>query len=343
MDDLLRELISTPGVSGHEERVRALVERSLPAGVAVSSDAMGNLVATLGDGERAVMFVAHMDEIGFVVSEVRDDGFLKLKPLGGIDPRTVFGRLLRVVTESGEVSAVVSVKPPHLMTDRAREMKEVPDITEFLVDVGARSRSEAEALGVRALDTVVMDKQIASLNHRLICARALDDRAGCYILLRALERLVAAGVDLGGRVHFAFSVQEEIGLRGASLLARRFRLAHAFAVDSVSTADWPGVAPDLSPARVGAGTCLRVLDNASVIPVAFRRELQEIAAVENIPLQVVFSGGGTDARAFQTEGPHVMSLSFPVRYTHAAVEIADLDDIEQTIRFVCALAKRYGS
>lgn len=340
MDELLRELIEVPGIPGYEDRVRALVEERLPEGVATQTDAMGNLVATVGEGEKACLFVAHMDEIGFVVSDITAEGFLKLKTLGGIDPRSAFGRVLRVVTAKGEVPGVVGIKPPHLMKSREKEMAEVPGVSEWLLDIGARSREEAQALGVSVLDFAVWDKNPRVLNGRIWCARALDDRVGCYVLLRAMERL--AEERFTWKVHFAFSVQEEVGLRGATLLARKFPCELAFAVDSVSTADWPGVSRDLSPARLGEGTCLRVLDNASVIPVAFRKELEALAAKERIPLQTVFSGGGTDAQPFQVEGPQVMSLAFPLRYTHSAVELVHKDDVEATIRFVCAIARKYA-
>jgi len=340
MDKLLEELIRVPGVPGYEDRVRALIQERLPAGVPTATDAMGNLVATLGSGERALMFVAHMDEIGFVVSEVRDDGHLKLTPLGGIDPRTAFGRALRIVTSKGEILGVVGVKPPHLMEERAKETKEVPPVTDFLVDIGASSADEAADLGVKVLDFAVLDKSVRMLNGKFVCARALDDRLGCYVVLRALERLRKDSFEW--KVHFAFSVQEEVGLRGATLLARQHALDLAFAVDSTSAADFPGVPTDRSNAKLGEGTCLRVLDQATVIPPAFRDELTELAAAEGIPLQLVFGGGGTDARPFQLEGPRVMSLAFPVRYTHSAVELAHVDDVEQTIRYVCAIARHYA-
>lgn len=338
MEPLLEELLRVPGIPGYEDRVRALVRKRLPKGVAVTEDTMGNLVASLGEAPR-VMFVAHMDEIGFVVSEIREDGFLKLKPLGGIDPRTVFGQLLRVITSDGEVSGAITVKPPHLMKERATETKEVPPVTEFFIDIGAASRDEAKEMGVDLLDFAVLDKHVATLNGKFACARALDDRVGCYVQLKALERL--AGDDPPA-AYFAFSVQEEIGLRGASRLARHHELDFAFAIDSTSTADFPGVSADLSPGRLGEGPCLRVLDNATVIPPAFRKELAALAAEAGIPLQIVFSGGGTDARPFQPEGPQVMSIGIPLRYTHSAVEMAHLDDIEKTIDFVCAVANRYG-
>ena len=340
MDELLRELLAVPGVPGYEDRVRELIERRLPAGTETATDTMGNLVATIGAGQKAMMFVAHMDEIGFIVTQIRDDGFLKLKPLGGIDPRTVFAHALRIVTESGELGGVVGVKPPHLMAAKSKERSAVPPVTDFLVDIGASSAAEAADLGVRVLDFAVLYKSPRLLNGKFLCCRALDDRLGCYMLIRALERL--KGAALTWKVHFAFSVQEEVGVRGAELLARSYDLDMAYAVDSTSTADFPHVDKDMSCAVLGGGVCLRVLDRSSIIPRAFTKELSGVASDAGIPLQVTFSGGGTDARAFQPEGARVMSIGFPLRYTHSAVEMVHTDDMEQTIRFVCEIAKRYA-
>ncbi len=350
MDALLEELIRVPGIPGHEEQVRDLVQARLPDGVSSVTDTMGNLVAQLTNGDvpgpaeapSGLMFVAHMDEIGFLVTHVTPGGFLRVKPLGGIDPRTVFGQAVRVVTRDGEVPGVFTVTPPHLMRDRAKEMKAVPKIDELLIDIGAESADDAAELGVAVLDFAVLQKHVFELAGGRICGRALDDRAGCYVLLRALERLVAEKASPSVPVYFAFSVQEEVGLRGAQLLARKYDLSHAFAIDSTSSADWPGVDPALSSARVGAGAALRVADNATVIPRAFRDELRALAEEHAIPLQIVFGGGGTDARPFQAAGPHVMSLAFPVRYTHSAVEVAALSDIEATVDLVCAIVRRYG-
>jgi putative aminopeptidase FrvX len=338
MDPLLEELLKVPGAPGYESLVRALVASRLPKGVAHTVDAMGNLVATLGEGAPRALFVAHMDEIGFVVSEVRDDGFLRLKPLGGIDPRTLVGRLLRIVTAKGQLLGATTVRPPHLMRDKAAEMKNVPEVTDLYVDIGAKSRAEAQEMGVAILDFAVYEKEPRDLNKRLVCSRALDDRAGCWILLKAIEEL--SRKPPAGTLHFAFSVQEEVGLRGASLLARKHEVDWAYAVDSVSAGDFPGLTPDQGPARLGEGACLRVLDNATIVPPDLWRGVGEIAQGAGIRLQVVFSGGGTDARPFQTEGPRVVPLAFPLRYTHSAVEMVRADDLAETVKLVVALARR---
>ncbi|MHC4932436.1 MAG: M42 family peptidase, partial [Planctomycetota bacterium] len=208
MYELLEELVGVPGIPGSEDRVREFIAGRLPSGLRTATDTMGNLVATLGSGDPSLLFVAHMDEIGFVVSEVREDGFLKLKPLGGTDPRTVFGRLLRIVTGEGELPGVVGVLPPHLMRNRSKEMGEVPAVTDLVVDIGASSRAEAEGMGVRVLDFAVLEKSFAVLNDSLLCARGLDDRLGCFILIRALERLKATPLE--GSVPFEFSVKEDV-------------------------------------------------------------------------------------------------------------------------------------
>ncbi|HEX5138882.1 MAG TPA: M20/M25/M40 family metallo-hydrolase [Planctomycetota bacterium] len=340
MDPLLKELLTVPGAPGYESAVRALVGAHLPKGVAGHADAMGNLVATIGEGEPRTMFVAHMDEIGFVVSDVREDGFLKLKPLGGIDPRSLVGRLLRIVTGKGQLLGAVAVRPPHLMRDAAAEMKEVPPVTDVYVDIGARSRVEAQEMGVAILDFAVYEKDPRDLNGKLLCCRALDDRAGCWVLLKALAEL--AKKPPRGSVHFAFSVQEEVGLRGAALLARKHALDWAFAVDSCSTGDFPGLTPDQGPARLGEGSCLRVLDNATIIPPELWKEVAEVAKGEEIRLQVVFSGGGTDAKPFQAEGPRVVPIAFPLRYTHSAVELVHPGDLAETVKLVVALARHYA-
>jgi putative aminopeptidase FrvX len=337
---LLQELLDVPGIPGYEYRVKEFIASRLPGEIETTADSLGNLVATIGEGDRAMLFVAHMDELGFVVSEVREDGFLKIKSLGGIDPRTVFGRSIRIVTETGTIFGAAAVVPPHLMTNREKEMGTVPPITDLLIDIGAQSKAEAHSLGVKLLDFAVIEKTFHVLNGKYLCARALDDRLGCFILLEALDRLKSE--QLNWKVHFGFSVQEEVGLRGAELLGNRLELDMAFAVDSASSADFPETRQDLSPARTGKGPAFRVLDNRAIIPPAFTKELVGIAEKAGIPHQVIFTGGGTDIGAIQSKGARVMPLAFPVRYTHSAVEMVHIDDVESIIELICAIVEHYA-
>ncbi len=337
---LLKELLDVPGIPGYEYRVKEFIESRLDPEIERTTDSLGNLVATVGEGDKAMLFVAHMDELGFIVSEVREDGFLKIKPLGGIDPRTVFGRSIKVVTEKGEMFGAAAVVPPHLMMNREKEMGTVPPITDLLIDIGAQSKEEAESLGVKVLDFAVIEKTFHILNGKFLCARALDDRLGCFILLEALERLKSE--KLNWKIHFGFSVQEEVGLRGAELLGNRLELEMAFAVDSASSADFPETRTDLSPAKTGKGPAFRVMDNLAIVPPAFTKELVGVAERAGIPHQVIFTGGGTDIGAIQSRGARVMPLAFPVRYTHSAVEMVHICDVESTIELVCAIVKHYA-
>ncbi|TET35901.1 MAG: M42 family peptidase [Planctomycetota bacterium] len=339
MYELLEKLIHVPGIPGYEHKVRELIAQSLPEGVETATDNMGNLIATIGNGDNAILFAAHMDELGFVITEVRDDGFLKIKPLGGTDPRTVFGRVLRIITETGEIKGAIGVKPPHLMTERDKDMNEIVKITDMVVDIGATDKAEAEKLGVGILDFAVIEKPFHILNEKFLCARALDDRLGCFIQIEAIKRLQKE--KLSGKAHFAFTVQEEVGLRGATLIGRTHKLDMAFAIDSASSGDIPQARIDLGPAKLGKGAALRVLDNRVIIPPAFTKEIYAVAQEADIPCQIVFTGGGTDVAPIQTEGPRVIPLAFPLRYTHSAVEMVHADDVESITRLVCTIVKKY--
>jgi putative aminopeptidase FrvX len=338
---LLEELIGVHGIPGHEADVRKAIEKKLPKGKGVRKtvDSMGNLVVSIGKGPAQCVFAAHMDELGMVVSDIQPDGFLRVRSLGGIDPRVMPGRVLRVKTSKGEVRGVVGVKPPHLMTDRS-EMQQVVPFEKLYVDIGADSDQEARKLGVDVLDPVTFDKTFEVLNGKYVSARGIDDRAGCAVLIEAIRSV--AKRTLKGTVHFAFTVQEERGLRGAQLVAAKFEAARAFAVDSASSGLIPGGSAAMGPAELGKGVGLRAIDNRQVCDPAFVREVRDVARRRKIPVQVIFTGGGTDAAAFEVQGPRSLPLAFPVRYTHSTVEMISLADLKNTVRLVEALVAEYA-
>ena len=339
MIELLRELIGVHGVTGYESGIREAIEAKLPEGVEKTVDNMGNLIATIGSGPGGIIFAAHMDELGLVVADIRDDGFLRLKSLGGIDPRVMAGRVLRIKTAKGEVKGVVGVKPPHLMVDRA-EMKEVTPFEKMYLDIGADSAGEARALGVDVLDPVTFEKTFEVLNGKYISARGLDDRAGCAIQIEAMKNLAA--LKLRKKVHFAFTVQEERGLRGAQLVGHKFEAEYCFAIDTASSGREPSSDRSMGPAVVGGGPALRVIDNRHISDPAFTAEVRAIAEKNEIPVQVVFTGGGTDAAAIEVQGPRSLPIAFPARYTHSPVELASLSDFENTVKLIAALVRHYA-
>jgi endoglucanase len=339
MIELLRELVNVHGVTGYEAGIREVIEAKLPAGIEKTVDNLGNLIATIGSGQGGIIFAAHMDELGMVVADIRDDGFIKLKSLGGIDPRVMAGRVLRVKTAKGEIKGVVGVKPPHLMADR-NEMKNVTPFEKMYLDIGADSAQEARTLGVEVLDPVTFDKTFEVLNDKYISARGLDDRAGCAIQIEALNAL--EGKKLKKKVHFAFTVQEERGLRGAQLVGHKFEAEYCFAIDTASSGREPSSDRSMGPAVVGGGPALRAIDNKHISDPAFVKEVKGIAEKNGIPVQVIFTGGGTDVAAIEVQGPKSLPIAFPARYTHSPVELASLEDFENTVKLVTAIIEHYA-
>src|SRR4030042_241042 len=169
-------MINVPGVSGYEEAIREYSRAKVEElGVKAEEDNIGNLLAKVGEKGPVVMFMAHMDELGLVVTKIEDDGSLRIRKVGGIDDRTLVGRVVKIKTQKGTVTGVLGLKPPHLMTE-SDDRKKVVSWEEVRVDVGTRSKKETEKLGLRVLDPMVLKKDITYLPGNIICSRGVDDR-----------------------------------------------------------------------------------------------------------------------------------------------------------------------
>lgn len=339
MIELLKELILEHGVSGYEAGIRRRIESNLPPGVTRTTDNLGNLVVQIGSGEDEILFTAHMDELGFIVSEVRPNGFLRIRSLGGIDPRVMPGRVVRIKTKKGEVNGVVGVIPPHLMSEDRHEMKQVVQFEDMFVDVGADSAKDALSLGIEVLDPVTFQKTFEILNSKYLSARGLDDRAGCAVLIQVIR--MCYGRKMKGKLFFAFTVQEERGLRGAQLVGSYLKVKRAFAIDTAASALIPGSSPDRGPAVLGAGPAIRCADARYIADPEFVKEIRKIAARRKIPTQMVFAGGSTDAAAIEVQGPKSLPITIPIRYTHSPVEVANLHDLENTVKLLVAIVEHY--
>ncbi|MBN1980014.1 MAG: M42 family metallopeptidase [Chitinivibrionales bacterium] len=333
----IQELINIHGISGFETDVRNTIEAQLPPFITDKKvDNLGNLVVSVGSGSDELLFAAHMDELGCIVSDIMESGFIRIKSLGGIDPRVMPGRCMVIKSETGAlIRGVIGIKPPHFMSESREEMNIILTFDELYIDIGAESGDEVRALGIDILSPVTFVKTFEILNRTHISCRGLDDRVGCAILLEVINGLSVK--KLKKRIHFAFTVQEERGLRGAQLVALNYKPHYAFAIDSCSSADMPSCNAAQSPARLGKGPALRALDNRHVADPAFLKMLRAIADKNEIPTQLIFSGGSTDAAAFELLGPKSISIGIPLRYTHSPVETARICDIEQTQKLVEAL------
>jgi putative aminopeptidase FrvX len=217
-------------------------------------------------------------------------------------------------------------------------MSRVVPWNELLVDVCTRSRAETEALGIKLLDPITLEKDAFVLHQKFVCGRALDDRFGCAALVQVLQRL--AKRKLKRRVSLVWSVREEIGLQGALVIGNRLAPDIVLAIDSYASADAPDVPFHLAPARLGDGPVLRFADDRAIASPALRAQLEALAGTHRIPLQVGATGGGTDGAAIQSSGlgAHMMAISVPIRYLHSMVEICHLDDFNRLVQLLEAAA-----
>ena len=332
MLDLLKRLSQTPGISGREERVRALVKEELEnLADEVKVDAIGNVIAFKKgkSGSKKIMICGHMDEIGFIVSQIDEKGFLRLNPVGGLDPRTLVAqRVLVHGREDLKGVLMPGVKPVHLMTPE--EAKAPLKISDFFVDLG-RSKEEVENL-VQIGDPVTIDREFIEIGAN-VSGKAMDNRAGVWVMLQALRQLRDHDAD----IYAVASVQEEVGLRGATTGAYGIKPDIGVALDSTLAVDGPGGTPQYQVTALGEGTAIKIMDSASISNYKLVDFMRKLAEKNEIKYQMeILPRGGTDAGAIERvqTGCPVITLSVPTRYVHSNVETLNKEDIANTAKLL---------
>ncbi len=326
---VLRRLVTSYGVSGYEGPVRHDIESMLPAWAHPKTDAMGNLILEVGHGKPSMLFIAHMDEIGWDVTGITPDGYLRVTPVGGFFADTFYGRYVLVHTEHGDVPGVVATKSIHL-TGRGEAPPPLGPSTMY-IDVGASSRAQVESLGIRLLDSVTIKKELYQLAYGRWAARSMDDRFGCTSLLLAVRKLDPAHVQ--GTVTFVWSVQEEVGTRGARAVSVSRHPDFVFPVDMFTTSDSPLESPRTAYAPLGKGAVMRALDESNISPAEWNRKILAWAQSRGLPLQIGATGGGNDGENFWSETTYVIPFGIPIRYSHSmeVIELSDLDDMAKIV------------
>jgi putative aminopeptidase FrvX len=330
---VLADLIASYGVSGAEDPVRSRIRALLPGWAQPRIDAKGNLLVTFGSGAEYLLFVAHMDEVGFQIATVRDDGRLLLRPRGGLYASLWEAQAALVHTDRGPVAAVF--EPRHNWhTAEQREPAEP-----LSVYVGANSRQEVGALGITIGQTVTMPKQMLRLGKHRVLARSLDDRVGCSALLLALHRI--DGNAVGKRVTFAWVVEEEVGLGGSRTLPGTLPdVTRVYPVDTFVSSDAPLESRRFAYAPLGRGAVLRAMDSGNIVPRQVIDDILNLAQRKAIPLQYGMTAGWTDGTPFLAHGVLNVPLSWPGRYSHSPVEVADLRDIDALTQLIVALVEQ---
>ncbi|WP_435144786.1 M42 family metallopeptidase [Halobaculum sp. P14] len=329
---LLRELTEESGVPGYEGRIRDLVRREFADHTdEVRTDAMGNVVGTVeGDSDYSVAVAAHMDEIGFMVKHVTDDGFLKVDALGGWDARVLRAQRVRVHAENGDLTGVIGSLPPHTLSDEERESAE--EVEDVVIDVGRDAEAVEELVSVG--DLVTMEQTTVQMGDA-VTGKALDDRVCLFAMLEAAKQVVDPDVT----VHFCATVQEEVGLRGAEALGVDIDPDLAVALDVTVASDVPGVDDDKQVTRLGDGTAIKLKDSSVITNPKVHRRIRDVAEEHDIDHQLeVLPAGGTDTAGFQNSNgaKPVGAISIPTRYLHTVTETANVDDVAATIDLLSA-------
>ncbi len=341
--NLIERLSLAFGPSGCEGEVEAIIREELAdLPVALQRDRMGNLTAHLeGEaGSPRVLLSAHMDEVGFMITEIEKKGFLRFQTLGGIDPAVLVGRAVTVGDERRRVAGVISCKGIHFQT--AEERKKLPELKDMYIDIGALSREEAEKL-VSLGDFGTFDTPFLPFGKDLafLSGKALDDRVGCAVLIEVLRAVWDKHLPLD--LWFAFTVREELGISGAAVTANRIRPDIGIVLEATAMADLPDVAAARRVADMGSGGVLSLLDRSTIYDRALIEHSLAVGKECGIPVQVKrFVSGGNDAGVIQRSGVGVrcLAISAPTRYLHAPVSVTKYSDVTAIIALLTALLRK---
>ncbi len=320
---LLTKLTQINSVSGNEKEIKEYIKSETEKYCSeIYTDAMGNLVARKqGDGKK-IMFAAHMDEIGIIVTDIDDKGFVLFAAVGGLNTRNLVN--LRVCFSNGTEGVIGA---------REDAFKDKPALSKLYIDIGADSRESALAL-VSIGDTAAFKGECIQSGDKVI-SKALDNRVGCAVLIEALSRIEKNDNDL----YFVFTVQEEVGLRGAKTAAFAIEPDVAVAVDVTDTSDTPDA--HVMAIKLGKGAAVKIMDRSVICDAEVRTKMIETARNHNIPYQLeIMTDGGTDAGAIHLTraGVKTGGISVPTRYIHSPSEMASIKDIENCIDLVYNLA-----
>jgi len=338
--EALEKLSCACGVVGREHEVRELLVKMLkPVVDEVRVDRLGNVIGVKKGKKNApkVMLAAHMDEIGLMVKSVTKDGFLQFAKLGGIDDRILVAQRVFVHGSKGKLAGVVGSKPPHIMKDE--EKKKVVEYDSLFIDIGAKSKDDVAKLGVRVGDVVSFDVRFVRLGKDLVLGKALDDRVGCVLLVEVMRLL--EGVDC--TVYAVGTVQEEVGLRGATVSAFGIAPDVALALDVTVAGDVPGVKEFEAPGKMGKGPVIGVMDSGLITHPKVLGLLVDAAEKAKIPYQLETGlAGSTDAAriALTREGVPCGVLSVATRYIHSPSSVLSLKDVEATVKLAVAAIKQ---
>ena len=330
---LLKTLCETPGAPGFEHQIREVVIEQVKSHVdEISVDNMGNFMAIKRGTEnpkgKKVMLAAHMDEIGFIVTHIDDQGFVRFHTLGGFDPKTLTAQRV-IIHGKEEVIGVLGTKPIHVMSPEERN--KVVKTEDFFIDCGM-PKEEVEKL-ISIGDPITRERDLIEMGA-CVNSKSIDNRVSVYVLIEVLKQLEQTDIDVYG----VFTVQEEVGIRGAQVAAHQINPDFGLAIDTTIAYDLPGAQPHEKVTSLGAGTAIKIMDASTICDPRMVSYLKDVAAENDIKWQPeVLTAGGTDTAGVQRTGKHgsiAGAVSIPTRHLHQVIEMAHKEDIAASVQLL---------
>ena len=338
--DVLEKLSNANGVTGREGKVRDLMKKFLKPYIdETREDRLGNVIGVKKGNKDAptVMLAAHMDEVGLMIKNITKKGFLQFAKIGGIDDRILFAQKVIVHTDKGPLTGVMGSKPIHIQKEEER--KKVIEADRLFIDIGAKDKKEAQKMGVHVGDVASFDTKFVRIGKDIVVGKAFDDRVGCSMMVEVMRRLPKVDCN----VYAVGTIQEEVGLRGATIAAFQVAPDVGIALEATVAGDTPGVSEGEAPAKMGEGPVLTVADAGLIAHPKVLRLLMDSAKENEIPYQLETGiRGATDASkiALTREGVPSGVISVPARYIHSPAALLNLDDMEKAVKLAVATIEK---
>ena len=340
---LLKSLTDVNGISGHEMPVKSLMKDYLtPVSDEIVEDRLGGIFGKKNatHGNKSLMISGHLDEIGFIVTQIDEQGYIYFTPIGGWWNQVMLSQKVTITTENGkEIRGIIGSKPPHALSPEER--KKPVDIKNMYIDIGVGSKEEAKEAGIELGNMITPYSEFESLaNDKYLTAKAFDNRYGCALAVDVLQQLKDENIDIN--LYAGATVQEEVGLRGAKVAANLIKPDLAIAVDVGVAYDVPGMTSEKNEGKLGDGPLAILMDATSIAHDGLRKHIKDVAEHHNIPVQwATTPGGGTDAGSIHVanEGIPTITIGVPLRYMHSNVSVLNIDDYTNSVRLITEIVR----
>ncbi|MDR1928956.1 MAG: hypothetical protein LBQ07_02660 [Endomicrobium sp.] len=334
-DELLNNLLTSDGISGYEENVAKIITNYLSSICDnVVIDNLGNVIGKIGTGKKKIMIISHMDEIGMVVKYIDKNGYIYFIKIGGIDDSVLPGKMVKIINKKGEhVTGIIGTIPPHLAKDE-KNNKSIK-YTDMFIDIGIPSKTNVLKI-IDIGDQIIFEPMAGILNGSFYYGKAVDNRIGCYTMIKIMEKL-KKNKDLSSEIYACATVQEEIGLKGAKTSSFKLNPDFVLVIDTTISGDIPRIEEKTSILKLGKGTNITMIEASGrgiIVNQKIHKLMVNIAYKNKIPYQIdIINAGITDGAITYINRNGILTgiLSIPVRYIHAPISVFNINDVNSTI------------